>query len=79
MRAQAAGGRPLVLLEGYGGFVLGDWVILKIEETKSELEGDGAPRVIEFYLTLKEYGGDEGGFGGLALGLAALSTLARLT
>lgn len=79
MRAQADRGKPLVLLEGYGGFVLGDWVILKVEETKSELMGDGSPRVIAFSLTLKEYGGDEGGFGGLALGLAALSTLARLT
>ena len=79
MRAQAGRGKPLVLLEGYGGFVLGDWVILKIEETKSELEANGAPRVIAFSITLKEYGGDEGGFGGLALGLAAVSTLARLT
>lgn len=78
MRGQARRGDPLVLLEGNGGFVLGDWVILKIEETKSELQADGAPRVIAFSLTLKEYGGDNGGFGGLALGLAALTTLARL-
>ena len=78
MRAQAARGQPLVLLEGYGGFVLGDWVILKIEETKSELEANGAPRVIAFAITLKEYGDDRGGFDGLNLGLAALSTLARL-
>jgi phage protein U len=47
------------------------WVILKIEETGSELEANGAPRVIAFSITLKEYGGDEGGFG---LALAALST-----
>ncbi|MEM6727883.1 MAG: phage tail protein [Pseudomonadota bacterium] len=78
MRGQARRGDPLVLLEGHGGFVLGDWVIVKIEETKSELQADGAPRVIAFSLTLKEYGGDNGGFGGLALGLAALTTLARL-
>lgn len=58
--------------------MLGAWVILKIEETKTELEADGAPRVIAFSITLKEYGGDEGGFGGLDLALAALSTLARL-
>lgn len=58
--------------------MLGDWVILKIEETKSELEADGAPRVIAFSITLKEYGGDDGGFGGFGLALAAISTLARL-
>lgn len=79
MRAQAGRGRPMVLLEGNGGFVLGDWVILRIEEAGSELEANGAPRVISFSLTLKEYGGDEGGFGGFGLALAALSTLARLT
>ena len=78
MRAQAARGKPLVLLEGYGGFVLGTWVILKIEETKSELMGDGSPRVIDFSMTLSEYGDDQGGIGGLGLALAALSTLARL-
>ncbi len=78
MRAQAARGKPLVLLEGYGGFVLGTWVILKVEETTSELMGDGRPRVINFSMTLKEYGEDQGGIGGLGLALAALSTLARL-
>ena len=78
MRAQADLGRPLLMLEGYGGHVLGDWVILKIDETKSELMGDGSPRVIAFSMTLKEYGGDGGGFGALIAGLAALSTLARL-
>lgn len=67
-----------MLLEGYGGFVLGTWVILKIEETKSAFMGDGSPRVINFSMTLKEYGEDQGGIGGLGLALAALSTLARL-
>jgi phage tail protein len=78
MRAQAARGKPLMMLEGYGGYVLGDWVILKIDETKSELMGNGAPRAIAFSMTLKEYGADQGGFGALNTGLAALSTLARL-
>jgi phage protein U len=78
MRAQAAGGKPLVLPDGHGGFVLGTWVILKIEESKSELMGDGSPRVINFSMTLKEYGEDQGGLGGLGLALAALSTVARL-
>lgn len=78
MRAQAGRGKPLALLEGYGGFILGTWVILKVEETKSELRSDGAPRVIAFSVTLKEYGEDGGGGGALAQGLAAVSTLARL-
>jgi len=78
MRAQAGRGRPMMLLEGHGGYVLGDWVILKIEETGTELEANGAAHVISFSITLKEYGGDQGGFGGFGLAVAALSTLARL-
>lgn len=78
MRAIAKNGKPLTLLEGYGGFVLGSWVILKIDEAKSELMGDGSPRVITFNMTLKEYGDDRGSIGDLALALAAVSTLARL-
>jgi len=78
MRAQAGRGKPMLLLEGHGGFVLGDWVILKIAGTHTELKANGAPRVICFSLTLKEYGGDEGGFGDFGLAIAAISTLARL-
>jgi len=40
--------------------------------------GDGSPRVINFSMTLKEYGEDQGGIGGLGLALVALSTLASL-
>jgi phage protein U len=78
MRAQAGRGKPMLLLEGHGGFVLGDWVILNIEGTGTELQANGAARVINFSLTLKEYGGDEGSFGGFGLALGAISTLARL-
>ncbi|MGD9918610.1 MAG: phage tail protein [Paenirhodobacter sp.] len=78
MRAQGAIGKPLILLEGYGGVVLGQYVITKIDETKSELLADGAPRLINFSVTLKEYGADNGGLGALSTGLAALSALARL-
>ena len=53
-------------------------MILKIEGTGTELEANGAARVITFSLTLKEYGEDEGGFGAFGLALAAISTLARL-
>lgn len=63
MRLQASRGTPLIMLD-YGGFVLGDWVILSIEEKKSELRGDGSPRVIEFSMKLREYGGDAGGMRG---------------
>lgn len=78
MRLQASLGKPLILLEGYGGIVLGRYVITRIEETKSELLADGAPRLIAFSVTLKEYGADQGGLSALSLGLAALSALARL-
>lgn len=78
MRLSAAQGKPLLMLEGYGGVIMGDWVITQISETKSELTGDGAPRVIAFSMSLKEYGSDTAGMDALRLGLAAVSTLARL-
>lgn len=78
MRLQASLGKPLILLEGYGGILLGKFVIANIAETKSELGADGAPGVIAFTMTLREYGGDNDGLSTLASGLAALSALARL-
>lgn len=78
MRGQAARGKPLILLEGYGGFVLGRYVIVQIDETKTELGADGAPSHIAFTMALKEYGADGGGLSQLSSGLAALSALARL-
>ena len=78
MRDAAANGRPLILLEGHGGNVLGQFVILAIDETKSELMGDGAAQLIKFSIKLKEYGGDRGSFGKFGTALSVLSTLARL-
>lgn len=78
MRAQAVRGKPLVMMDGERGLVMGDWVILKIAETQSEFLDDGSPHVVGFSMTIKEYGPDEGGFGAFATALAAVSTLARL-
>ena len=58
MRAEAGRGEPLLLSEGTGR-ILGRWVIRQIEETRRELEADGAPRRIEFRLDLARYGEDE--------------------
>ena len=56
MHAQADLGEPLILLEGNGGYVMGVWVIMQIEETRSELLADGRQRVIEFSITLRQHG-----------------------
>ena len=58
MRTEAGRGEPLRLTEGTGR-VLGTWVIERIEETRRVLDADGAPRRIEFTLTLARYGDDE--------------------
>jgi phage protein U len=53
-------------------------LILKIDETQSEILANGIPQVVAFSLTLKEYGDDSGGFDALSFGIAALNTLSRL-
>lgn len=78
MRAQARLGVPLLLLEGYGGVLLGDFVITQIDETKSDLMADGSPRVISFSLTLKEYGSDVTGLAKLTAGATAAAALVGL-
>ena len=50
-------GRPLLLVDGRG-FVHGDWVIASLEETRTALFADGAPRRIDFTITLDDYGND---------------------
>lgn len=42
MRAAAAGGSPLIMIEGHSGRVLGAWVITKIDENGSEFAADGS-------------------------------------
>lgn len=54
MRAQAGLGVPMVLIDGTGRYY-GEWVITSIQEGKSVLMSDGAPRKIEFTVQLKKY------------------------
>lgn len=57
MRLAAAQGKPMILVDGLG-WVWERWVIISVEETKTLLMSDGAPRKIEFSMTLKTYGAD---------------------
>lgn len=57
MRLQAGLGAPLILVDGLG-FIWDRWVITSVEETKTYLMRDGAPRKIEFIAELQSYGGD---------------------
>ncbi|MGR3484447.1 MAG: phage tail protein [Paracoccaceae bacterium] len=51
MRAQARLGIPMLMGDGLG-FVLGRWVITGVEDTRTVLMADGAPRQIDFALKL---------------------------
>ena len=57
MRAQAGLGIPMLLVDGLG-FVLDQWCITSVDETKGLFLRDGAPRRIEFSMDLQSYGGD---------------------
>ena len=57
MRAVARQGVPMMLVDGLG-FVWQRWVITRVSETKSLFLADGAPRSIEFNVTLRAYGSD---------------------
>ncbi|WP_238705027.1 phage tail protein [Parasedimentitalea marina] len=57
MRLQATTGLPFMMVDGLG-WVWQRWVIVRVEERKSYLMRDGAPRKIEFSLTLRSYGTD---------------------
>lgn len=56
MRAQASLGLPMLMGDGLG-FVLGHWVIIGVEDTKSVLMADGSPRQIDFSLKLTRAAG----------------------
>lgn len=56
MRTQAYIGLPMMMVDGLG-YVWQRWVIVRVEEKKTYLMADGAPRKIEFSITLKSYGG----------------------
>jgi len=57
MRAQAALGLPLMLVDGLG-FVWGRWVIRSVSEDQALFMPDGAARRIDFRLSLTAYGED---------------------
>ena len=57
MRGQAGLGLPMMLVDGLG-FILDQWCITSVEETKSVFLRDGAPRQIDFSMQLQSYGGD---------------------
>jgi phage protein U len=57
MRLVADQGAPLILVDGLG-WIWDRWAITAIDETKSIFLPDGAPRKIEFTVTLQAYGED---------------------
>ena len=60
MRAEASKGEPLLMVDGTGR-VWGEFVITSLRETQTVFFSDGAPRKIEFDMTLAAYGGAAGG------------------
>ena len=57
MRLKAGAGMPMMMVDGLG-WVWKRWVITRVEERKSVFMRDGAPRKIEFSMTLQAYGED---------------------
>ena len=57
LRTLAAAGEPRDLTSGAGD-VFGPWVLTEDEETRTRLYRDGAPRRIEWRLSLARYGDD---------------------
>jgi phage protein U len=57
MRLMARAGQPMMLVDGLG-WAWERWVITSVEERKSVFLADGAPRKIEFTISLTAYGAD---------------------
>ena len=57
LRAEAARGEPLLLVDGRGK-VWGFFVVVTVRETQSVFLADGTPRKTAFALTLEAYGPD---------------------
>jgi len=57
MRLKAGTGKPMMMVDGLG-WVWKRWVIVRVEERKSILMRDGAPKQIDFSITLQSYGRD---------------------
>ena len=58
MRAEAKKGKPLLLIQG-NGQVLGEWLILSIEETQQHFNDDGLPHRVHFNLQLRAFKQDK--------------------
>lgn len=54
MRSLAEQGEPLPMVDG-NGFIMGDWVIERIEEKQTTFAAAGAPRKIEFSISLRKF------------------------
>lgn len=59
MRLAARTGQPMMLVDGLG-WVWDRWAIVNVDETKTVLMADGAPRQIDFRVLLRAYGEDRG-------------------
>lgn len=57
MRLAARRGQPFMLVDGLG-WVWDRWVITGVTEKKSIFMSDGAPRQIDFSMSLRAYGSD---------------------
>jgi len=57
MRLRAGTGAPMMMVDGLG-WIWKKWVIVRVEEKKSVFMRDGAPKKIEFSITLQAYGRD---------------------
>lgn len=57
MRAEARRAQPFMLVDGLG-WVWDRWVITSVTEKKGVFLADGAPRQIDFSMTLRAYGSD---------------------
>jgi len=58
MRELAGLGKPMILVDGLG-VIYSEWVITRIEETKTIFHGNGGAKKLKFRLALQRYGRDE--------------------
>ena len=68
LRQKADSGLPMMMVDGLGR-VWKRWVIVQVAERKSYFLRDGAPRKIEFSVTLKSYAPAAGGLASFGGGL----------
>lgn len=68
MRLQAGLAQPMMMVDGMG-WIWKRWIITGVDERKKYFMSDGAPRQIDFTMTLQSYGQDGGGAQSLIGGL----------